>query len=111
MNCNFDKAWVGKCKNALPCSDHENLTCCVCGKPATQECPATFGFVCGCPLCDSCEHELTEQGVNSFGGHCRKGEQKHFAWYVQEYIQKQGLEILDSESWGYPYIKNKVEIQ
>ncbi len=60
--CRFKNAWVGQCKkptdNGL-CGEHEVMRCCVCGKQATQTCEYTGSspFVCGQPLCSSCQHE------------------------------------------------------
>ena len=86
--CNFDKAWIGNCKNEKPCPDHKNLKCCSCGEPATKECAETGQFVCGFPLCDNCEHTNYEDGTNGgigfnqrtppegLGLHCKKTDQK-----------------------------------
>lgn len=52
--CGFDEAWVGPCKNALPCKTHDEQVC-KCGRKATQNCSATLGpLVCGMPLCGRC---------------------------------------------------------
>lgn len=107
MICNFELAWTNPCQNEKPCADHADAKCCVCEKDAIRECSETFGVICGALLCDSCEHLLTSEGVNSIGGHCRKNEQKYLPWFVQDYINEQGLEILDSEGFGYPYITER----
>lgn len=62
--CKYDVAWVGRCKKDVVegteyCPDHLNhvdndsykAKCCQCGEQATHECPETFQFVCGSPLC------------------------------------------------------------
>jgi hypothetical protein len=58
--CRFDIAWQGSCKKEADetgfCSVHKEQKCCMCGKKATRECDATFQFVCGSLLCDSCKH-------------------------------------------------------
>ncbi len=86
--CNYDLAWIGKCEKEATingmCEQHSIEKCIVCGNPATHQCAETYGLVCGSPLCNDCEHELTEQGVNSFGHHCRKSEQKYEPWYIQQ---------------------------
>jgi hypothetical protein len=49
-------------------SQEQFLTCCSCGEPALQECPAfttAAQIRCGMPLCERCEHKL---GV----GHVRR---------------------------------------
>lgn len=54
--CKFDVAWVGRCKSepeADYCSKHVEEKCRICGEQATHECPETFQFVCGFPLCDN----------------------------------------------------------
>lgn len=82
--CTFELAWVGKCKSKN-CTKHAQIKCVCCGAQAIRECPETFGFVCGSPLCGDCEHELTEEGVNFSGcKHVRKGEQKHLPWFARE---------------------------
>jgi hypothetical protein len=84
--CGFGLAWREPCENPKPCSDHAELTCQSCGATATHQCDETMGpFVCGCNLCDDCEHEISEDGTN--GGnfkHCRKDAQKHKPWYMRE---------------------------
>ena len=41
-------------------ADHEYgpkpKPCASCGAPATHECQATNGMICGAPLCDACQH-------------------------------------------------------
>jgi hypothetical protein len=44
-----------------------------------------MGLVCGCPLCDDCEHELSPNGTNGWTlKHCRKDQQKYKPWWEQE---------------------------
>lgn len=56
--CDFDQAWVGKCKETDllengQCEKHQQN--CRCGKLATRDCAATIGpLICGAPLCGSC---------------------------------------------------------
>lgn len=86
LMCGFGLAWRGSCKNAKPCSEHAGLMCQSCGEPATHECDQTMGsLVCGCNLCDGCEHEIAEDGTNGEKSkHCRKVAQKHKPWYMRE---------------------------
>lgn len=86
--CQFRKAWIGQCKNEGEpfCNEHANLKCSSCGNPATRECDSTMGLVCGCPLCDDCEHELAEDGTNGYQSkHCRKDAQKYTPWYMRPF--------------------------
>lgn len=84
MKCEYGLAWIGSC-GVDDCTKHADIKCSSCGAPATHECDATFGLVCGSPLCDDCTHELTPEGVNvSDLKHCKKTEQKHKPWYAQE---------------------------
>ncbi|PQA60159.1 hypothetical protein C5O19_11230 [Siphonobacter curvatus] len=88
--CNYELAWIGKCKDLADesgyCPEHAEVKCKCCGEKATRDCSETFmGFVCGEPLCNTCEHELTEKGVNYCGGrHVKQGEQKYKPWFMQE---------------------------
>ncbi len=93
--CQFDKAWIGKCDNPTTegskyCKEHTDLKCCSCGKQATRECSETMQFVCGFPLCDDCEHTIRSNGCSSGGdllkdlkGHCKKTEQVYQPWYKE----------------------------
>lgn len=56
VECGFNEAWIGRCKNKVPCEKHSGLKCCRCGKPATRSCEDTFALVCGAPLCATCRH-------------------------------------------------------
>lgn len=73
-HCNFNIAWIGKCKTLTDngwCSEHEPLMCCVCGKKATHNCDRGMGgLICGCNLCDNCIHSPNE------GIHITKEEAK-----------------------------------
>lgn len=94
--CEFVKAWIGKCGKPLGpgmimCDEHSTKKCCSCGAPATHECPETMGLVCGCDLCDECEHTICTNGCNSgaplpegLKGHCKKSEQKIKPWWMKE---------------------------
>lgn len=93
--CGFGLAWLGLCQEPATetgrCEKHSNISCSSCGAPATRECDETMGLVCGAPLCDDCEHTICENGCNSgasrpagLGMHCRKSDQKHLPWYMQE---------------------------
>lgn len=95
--CNYDKAWIGKCKNepvsgSMYCEEHTGLICVCCGSPATHECSETMGLVCGAQLCDNCEHKITEKGVNSTNcgkaGHCKKDEQEFYNWLEKDEMTK-----------------------
>jgi len=59
--CRWTKAWVGPCEEeALEdgfCFKHSGKTCVSCAGIANHDCPQTMGpFVCGCSLCDNCDH-------------------------------------------------------
>ena len=74
MDCRFDRAWVGPCREPAGddgfCPKHRYVMCCSCGKQATRECDHTgIQFVCGYPLCDDCEHG-TRPGI---WGQARRG--------------------------------------
>lgn len=95
MNCKYNLAWIGDCKNEADesgyCEEHKDIKCCSCGEKATHQCAETMGLVCGAPLCNDCEHTICENGCNSgaarpegLGCHCRKTEQKYLPWYMQE---------------------------
>lgn len=102
--CDFDEAWIGRCKNNKPCEKHDKLVCVSCGEKATRSCESTNGLVCGAPLCDACEHTLGSKGVTiglSFSEdkynkapahlqlHCRKDQQVYKPWYIQEIERKE----------------------
>ena len=103
--CDFDEAWIGRCKNNKPCEKHDKLVCVSCGEKATRSCESTAaGLVCGAPLCDACEHTLGSKGVTiglSFSEdkynkapahlqlHCRKDQQVYKPWYIQEIERKE----------------------
>lgn len=76
--CEFNVAWVGKCKSEPEkqfCEKHEKAKCCVCGSQATNECSHTGQFVCGAPLCDNCEgytKENKKAGVWGFANHAHR---------------------------------------
>ena len=98
--CNYDLAWVGKCKQPATygdyCEEHAVITCASCGEQATHQCDETGQFVCGAPLCDDCTHNTHPQGHNGGIGfnslsfpegmktHCKKSEQRFAPWYVDE---------------------------
>ena len=90
MECKFENAWVGRCKNIAIlnqeyCAEHFGLQCCSCGAQATHSCDETFSLVCGAPLCDDCEHEIAEDGTNGATmKHCKKSEQKYLPWYARD---------------------------
>jgi len=54
--CEFDEAWVGKCKSKKPCSIHNDKKCWKCDEPATKNCSITGSLVCGVPECDKHAH-------------------------------------------------------
>jgi hypothetical protein len=70
VECGYDKAYVGKCKNMAgakhSCVKHEQIHCGCCGKKASHECSYSGQFVCGAPLCDDCEgwEDLTKPAGN-----------------------------------------------
>ncbi len=79
--CKFQISWVGRCKGEVMadelCSTHIDVSCVVCNQQAVRECDHTGQFVCGAPLCDTCEG-FVDQGKPSGGwgfmnhGHRRK---------------------------------------
>src|SRR5208283_2613522 len=96
--CGFDMAWVGKCKNDSPCSEHAGKVCASCGEPASRQCDETGQFVCGAPLCDKCAHAIAPDGTNGGVGfystvppekraewktHVRKDAQQFTPWYAR----------------------------
>lgn len=93
--CNFDIAWVGKCRESVPCVKHAGRKCSSCHAAATRECGETGQFVCGADLCDDCEHAIFPDGTNGGIGfnaqvlptgtrrHCKKTEQRHQPWYAR----------------------------
>lgn len=92
MTCNFNIAWVGPCKNEIPCAEHASLKCVSCGSTATKECDETGQFCCGAPLCNECEHTICEDGSNGlvisylpegYKAHCKKNEQVYTSWYMR----------------------------
>lgn len=95
--CNFDEAWIGKCKapGAPFCEKHAQAKCASCGAQATHSCDATGGpLVCGSMLCDACEHTNSPVGTCSPGlmtsppagmqAHCRRDQQKYSGWLLAE---------------------------
>jgi hypothetical protein len=96
MKCTYDLAWIGKCGKE-DCEKHADLKCASCKAKATHQCAETGQFVCGCDLCDDCEHTLAEDGSNGgigfyrtsplpegYGEHCKKTEQRYQPWYARE---------------------------
>lgn len=63
FTCGFQRAWAEKCQTPVDkTGDHcpcHTWDCVSCGEPATRDCPDTGQFVCGCPICDNCEHTTT----------------------------------------------------
>lgn len=55
--CGFLEAWVGRCRNAQPCSRHSNEKCWKCGELATRNCGMAGSLVCGVPECAKHPHE------------------------------------------------------
>jgi hypothetical protein len=57
--CKYQISWVGRCNSPAGeselCEKHAGAKCCVCGGQAVEECNHTGQFVCGAPLCESCE--------------------------------------------------------
>lgn len=65
--CRFNEAYRGPCGAPSDndwCDKHESLICCCCGKKATRSCPHTSSMVCGCSLCDECEHSPNGGGIH-----------------------------------------------
>jgi len=107
MQCKFEEAWIGQCKNEADesgfCGEHKGKVCCSCGAPATHTCSETGQFVCGSYLCDDCEHTTFPEGHNGGIGfnaqpcpegmkrHCKKTEQKYTPWYARKDKDDPGL--------------------
>ena len=67
--CTYIMAWRGHCQAVCDgelCVEHLKRKCVSCGEQATNECNHTGQFVCGAPLCDSCEGH-TDTGKPSGG--------------------------------------------
>lgn len=60
--CGFYESYIGKCRNAKPCSKHSNQKCWKCGAPAVRNCDHTNMLVCGTPEC--AEHPHHPVGVD-----------------------------------------------
>jgi len=90
-SCNFLLAWQGPCGKPTTepdrkyCTEHDGIKCVNCGAQATKQCDETVGpCVCGCYLCDNCEHEIAPDGTNgSTFKHVEKGAQKFKIWCDQ----------------------------
>lgn len=58
--CSFVRSWIGKCQKPVNggdfCTVHSGIKCVVCDKQADHDCPETFQFVCGAPLCADHNH-------------------------------------------------------
>lgn len=65
--CHFDVAWVGRCKRRVPCPDHADKKCSVCGAQAVRDCDHTGQFVCGSLLCGDCEGFETNDDPGAWG--------------------------------------------
>lgn len=77
--CQFERSWVGKCGKPTTngwCDEHQNATCCVCGKQATRDCEAGMGgLTCGAYLCETCTH--TEDRHVTVEEYARMREEKN----------------------------------
>lgn len=87
MRCKFEKAWQGQCEERAIngsdyCGEHDKEMCCSCGEKATHQCHETMGLVCGAPLCENCEDELSPVGTST-GRHCKKENQAYTPWYAR----------------------------
>lgn len=94
--CDFIEAWRGKCDNE-PCEDHKDLKCRSCGEPATHECDETNGLVCGVPLCNNCEHEISLNGTCSSYNHVKRVDQKNLPWYHPEFVEQSSKTVLQTK--------------
>lgn len=58
--CRYLNPWAGPCGKPAGndgfCDKHHGLKCIGCGKQATRGCSFSGQFVCGEPLCDTCNH-------------------------------------------------------
>lgn len=68
FKCNYNKPWQGPCQNPVDsplerCDEHKDRVCCSCGAPATRDCSMASSMVCGCPLCDDCEHSTARDAL------------------------------------------------
>ena len=78
VTCRWDGGWAGKCKSIATdegfCEKHHGKKCASCGDVAVRECDQTgIQFVCGAPLCATCQHGVPEEGKEGWfmlgGGH------------------------------------------
>ena len=80
--CQFDRGWAGRCGKPTDngwCTEHEAVTCVVCGNHAVRECDYTgsMPLVCGAKLCADCEHEPYNPDTAKFPSkHLNKSEYK-----------------------------------
>ena len=61
--CGFNTAYVGACRSKKitedgKCASHQDK-CAMCGKPAIETCCFAGQFVCGMPVCGTCNHYET----------------------------------------------------
>jgi hypothetical protein len=73
QRCLFDEAWIGRCKEKATsgdmCAKHAGKTCEGCGAAATRSCDHTGQFVCGSPICGTCQHgEVPRDSLFGMGG-------------------------------------------
>ena len=95
MKCEYQIAWSGPCGKEN-CAEHALKKCISCGEKATRDCDETGQFICGAPLCENCEHTITEDGTNGGIGfnaqkppegmshHCKRSEQRYKPWYARK---------------------------
>lgn len=76
--CRWDDGWAGMCKSPATtngfCDEHKDKKCAGCGEEAIRACERTgIQFVCGAPLCATCEHGTPKPGEAGLfmlgGGH------------------------------------------
>jgi len=122
MQCKYIIDWKGRCKKeALGgsrfCLEHSSIICSCCGAKATRSCDATFGLVCGVPICDDCTHELNSEGTNVCNTtHVKKSDLNYVDWMKRDVCQEMKCDQLDDHNKCYraydcnkilPYLKAK----
>lgn len=95
--CKFKLAWTNGClekeiEGSDYCEKHSKMKCCSCGEQATHECEETNQFVCGAPLCENCEDEISYKGTNTFR-HVKKVDQKYTSWFMR--TEEDNKKLLD----------------
>lgn len=82
IQCSWS-CYGARCRNVVIdggtlCADHRAMKCASCGAPTTHGCGYCGQFVCGAPLCDSCEgYEDHTQPSGAWGFMNHRHRPKH----------------------------------